>query len=84
MKKIHTLIFFGCALVSLLPFMDAGLALLLGFVVALTMPHPFATQHKKWAHYLLQFSVVGLGFGMNIHSAIAAGKAGLGQTLTPR
>jgi uncharacterized membrane protein YadS len=81
MKKIHTLIFLGCALLCLLPFMDAGLALLLGFVVALTMPHPFATEHKKWAHYLLQFSVVGLGFGMNIHSAIAAGKASLWLTI---
>ncbi len=84
MKKVHpiyTFLFLGCALVCLLPFMDAGLALLMGFVLALTMPHPFAAQHKKWAHILLQVSVVGLGFGMNIHAAVEAGKSGLWLTI---
>lgn len=84
MKKVHpiyTVLFLICAVICLLPFMDAGLALLLGFVIALTMPHPFAAQQKKWAHVLLQISVVGLGFGMNIHTAVAAGEAGLWLTI---
>lgn len=62
--------------------MDAGLALLLGFGLALTIEHPFPTLHKKWSHYLLQASVVGLGFGLNAHSALQAGKAGLWLTVT--
>ena len=74
-------LFFAGAAVCLLPFMDAGLALLLGFVLALVMPHPFPTQHKKWSHYLLQASVIGLGFGMNVHSALQAGRAGLWLTM---
>jgi uncharacterized integral membrane protein (TIGR00698 family) len=73
-KKI---IFLSAAAVCLFPFMDAGLALLLGFALALCMPHPFPTRHKQWSHYLLQASVVGLGFGLNIHSAAAAGRSGL-------
>lgn len=78
---VNTALFFAAAAVCLLPFMDAGLALLLGFVLALVMPHPFPTQHKKWSHYLLQASVIGLGFGMNVHSALEAGRAGLWLTM---
>ncbi|TDW96025.1 YeiH family protein [Dinghuibacter silviterrae] len=73
-KKIIFLLGAG---VCLLPFMDAGLALLLGFALALCMPHPYPIQHKQWSHVLLQASVVGLGFGLNIHSAVAAGRSGL-------
>ncbi|HTJ12945.1 MAG TPA: putative sulfate exporter family transporter [Dinghuibacter sp.] len=74
---IRKLLFLAAAACCLLPFMDAGLALLLGFAVALAGPHPYPTQHKVWSHYLLQVSVVGLGFGLNVHSAIQAGRSGL-------
>lgn len=74
---IRKLLFFTAAACCLLPFMDAGLALLLGFAVALTGPHPYPTQHRTWSHYLLQASVVGLGFGLNVHNAIQAGRSGL-------
>lgn len=74
---IRKLLFFVAAACCLLPFMDAGLALLLGFAVALTGPHPYPTQHRTWSHYLLQASVVGLGFGLNVHNAIQAGRSGL-------
>lgn len=71
------LLFLAGAAICLAPFMDAGLALLLGFTLALCMPHPYPTRHKQWSHYLLQVSVVGLGFGLNAHSAITAGRSGL-------
>lgn len=51
-------------------------ALLLGLVVANLFGHPFLKLNHKATNYLLQFSVVGLGFGMNVHSAISAGKEG--------
>jgi uncharacterized integral membrane protein (TIGR00698 family) len=38
--------------------------------------HPFLELNHKATNYLLQFSVVGLGFGMNVQSAISAGKEG--------
>jgi uncharacterized integral membrane protein (TIGR00698 family) len=52
------------------------IALLLGLVVANLFGHPFLKLNHKATNYLLQFSVVGLGFGMNVHSAISAGKEG--------
>ena len=37
--------------------------------------------NKKTSKYLLQYSVVGLGFGMNLHSALASGKEGMEFTV---
>jgi len=70
-----------CSVIALRQQTILGLSLLLGFVLALTMAHPFPARHKKWSHYLLQMAVVGLGFGMNIHSALQAGRAGLWLTM---
>ncbi|MFV8349458.1 YeiH family protein [Flavobacterium sp. GT2P42] len=52
------------------------IALLLGLVVANLFGHPFLKLNHKATNYFLQFSVVGLGFGMNVHSAISEGKEG--------
>ena len=75
------ILFFTCAVVCLLPFMDAGLGLLLGFTLALTTRLPFSGGRQTSAHYLLQVSVVGLGFGLNAHSALQAGRSGLFLTI---
>ncbi|AWG22523.1 hypothetical protein FFWV33_13800 [Flavobacterium faecale] len=49
------------------------IALLLGLVVANVSGHPFLPFNHIAIRYLLQFSVVGLGFGMNAYQAIAIG-----------
>lgn len=69
---------FGTALVlCLTPIMSSPLALLLGLLMAQFVGHPFLHLNHKATHWLLQASVVGLGFGMNIHSAVQAGKEGV-------
>src|SRR5947207_4983069 len=57
------------------------LALLLGVIFGLSLKHPFEATSRKAAKYLLQLSVIGLGFGMNLHQVIAAGKSGFVYTL---
>ncbi len=57
-------------------FISPPIALVLGLIVANLFGHPFLELNHKATNYLLQFSVVGLGFGMNVHSAVAAGKEG--------
>ena len=57
-------------------FVSPPIALVLGLIVANIFGHPFLELNHKATNYLLQFSVVGLGFGMNVHSAVAAGKEG--------
>jgi uncharacterized integral membrane protein (TIGR00698 family) len=56
-------------------------ALALGLLFGFTFPHPFDQSAKKLSRYLLQASVVGLGFGMNLHDVIRAGRSGFIYTL---
>jgi len=70
-------IFIICIALCLTPFSSPAIALLMGLAVAQLMGHPYLHLNHKATHLLLQVSVVGLGFGMNIHSAIQAGKEGV-------
>jgi len=70
-------IFIIAALFCLTPFISPAIALLIGLVIAQLMGHPYIELNNKATHILLQVSVVGLGFGMNVHSAIHAGKEGI-------
>jgi len=56
-------------------------ALALGLVFGFTFPHPFDQSAKRLSRYLLQASVVGLGFGMNLQDVIRAGRSGFVYTL---
>ncbi|GAB2698172.1 UPF0324 membrane protein [Hymenobacter frigidus] len=69
---------FGLLLVfCLTPWASPPVALALGLVLAQVLGNPFVAQTKKLTAKLLQYSVVGLGFGMNAHAAVAAGKEGV-------
>ncbi len=58
-------------------FISPALALLMGIVLALTVGNPFLGKTKKISKKLLQLSVVGLGFGMNLQESLAAGREGM-------
>lgn len=57
------------------------IALLFGVLLVNIFGNPFVTFNSKAITFLLQFSVVGLGFGMNATSAISAGKEGFLLTI---
>ena len=57
------------------------LALFLGLAFALICGQAHPKFNKKTSKYLLQYSVVGLGFGMNLDSALASGKEGMELTI---
>lgn len=59
------------------PFITPPIALLLGLIIAQFVGHPYLHLNHKATHILLQVSVVGLGFGMNVTSALNAGKVGI-------
>lgn len=73
-KKI---IFFIGIAVCATPFVSPAIALLIGLAIAQLTGHPFIALNHKATNWLLQFSVVGLGFGMNVHSALQAGREGI-------
>lgn len=58
-------------------FISPAVALFLGLVFALIFPMPYAKFNKKASKYLLQASVVGLGFGMNVTEALKSGAEGM-------
>jgi uncharacterized integral membrane protein (TIGR00698 family) len=55
-------------------------ALLLGIAFGFSFAHPYAQESRKLSHLLLQLSVVGLGFGMNLREVVHAGAAGFFYT----
>jgi uncharacterized integral membrane protein (TIGR00698 family) len=57
------------------------LALALGVGFGMLLPHPYAPQTRAVAKTLLQLSVVGLGFAMDLHQVLAAGRSGFFYTL---
>lgn len=70
-------IFIILVILCLFPFVEPPVALLAGFILSFTIGHPFIHLNSKATKILLQASVVGLGFGMNIYDAMAVGKEGL-------
>src|ERR1019366_10382629 len=70
-------VFLLAVVFCLSPLISPPVALLMGFVIAQFIGHSYLHLNHKATHILLQFSVVGLGFGMNVTSAVKAGKEGI-------
>ena len=70
-------IFLLAVVLCLSPLITPPIALLMGLVIAQFIGHPYLHLNHKATHILLQVSVVGLGFGMNVTSAMKAGKEGI-------
>ena len=72
-EVIFLLAFIFC----LSPLITPPIALLMGLIIAQFIGHPYLHLNHKATHILLQISVVGLGFGMNVNNAMKAGKEGI-------
>ena len=62
-------------------FVSPALSLFAGILMALTLGNPFPAWSKKVSKHMLQYCVVGLGFGMNFHESLAAGREGMTFTI---
>lgn len=56
---------------------SSPLALIIGLVFALVLGKAYPAFNKTMSKKLLQYSVIGLGFGMNLYAAVASGKEGM-------
>jgi uncharacterized integral membrane protein (TIGR00698 family) len=74
------LIFFLCLILAASGYVSPPIALLGGLVYGFAFTHPYQIHARKFSRYLLQASVVGLGFGMNLHEIVHAGRAGFVYT----
>ena len=73
-QKIVFLLFVAACLT---PFVSPPIALVLGLIVALFLGNPFPEQTRAKTKFLLQASVVLLGFGMNLEEVVQAGREGI-------
>lgn len=76
-ERLRKIIFITAGAFCLMPFMSPPLALLLGLILAQLMEHPYTELNHKATNLLLKVSVVGLGFGMNVFTAMKVGKEGV-------
>lgn len=76
MKKT---LFIALAIVTL--FLQPALSLFIGIAFALIFGSVFKSQTLKLSKYLLQVSVVGLGFGMNLMDSIRSSSEGITFTI---
>ncbi len=79
LTSVSKILFFILLIASV--FVSPAIALFGGILLALSIGAPYEKKVKKVSKYLLQVAVVGLGFGMNLHSSMAAGKEGIEFTI---
>src|SRR5215471_14343964 len=73
-------LFFIGVIVAASGLISPPLALLGGLIYGLIFPHPYHLDAKKLSAFLLQASIVALGFGMNLHDVMRAGRSGFFYT----
>ena len=71
------MLFFAGLILAASGFVSPPLALAAGLLFGLTCVHPYHHGSKKLSKFLLQGSVVALGFGMNLHQVVRAGRSGV-------
>ncbi|MDF5726220.1 MAG: putative sulfate exporter family transporter [Rhizonema sp. PD37] len=70
------IVFLLAAIFCLTPWASPPVALMLGIILALTHENPFHRISRPAAKYLLEASVIMLGFGMNLAVVLKAGSSG--------
>ena len=73
-------VFFAALILAASGLLSPPLALAAGLVYGFTFEHPYGGDAKKLSKLLLQVSVVGLGFGMNLGQVLEAGRSGFAYT----
>ncbi|HZR58125.1 MAG TPA: putative sulfate exporter family transporter [Terriglobales bacterium] len=78
---LSKIIFVTGLIIAASGFLSPPVALVLGVAFSFVFTHPFDRGSKILSRYLLQISVVGLGFGMNLHEIVRVGRSGFLYTL---
>jgi len=76
MRQAPTILFIVLFVACLTGWISPPAALLMGIAFGLTLSNPFLAETRKGSRFLLQASVVALGFGMNLHEVLRAGHNG--------
>jgi uncharacterized integral membrane protein (TIGR00698 family) len=80
MPLLAKVIFFLALVLSFTGLLSPPVALTIGILFGLCFTHPHAAAARISARILLQVCVVALGFGMNLHEVLKAGRSGFVYT----
>ncbi len=69
-------LFFIGIIVAASGLLSPPLALTCGLIFGFTFSHPFHSEARHLSKILLQVSVIGLGFGMDLHEILRVGRSG--------
>ncbi|MGA2728830.1 MAG: putative sulfate exporter family transporter [Terracidiphilus sp.] len=73
-------LFFAGLILAASGLLSPPFALAIGLVYGFSFVHPYHVDAKHLSKLLLQVSVVGLGFGMDLHQVLRAGRSGFVYT----
>ncbi len=76
MPTFPKIIFILALALSFTGLLSPPIALTAGVLFGLSFKHPYISESRGIARTLLQCSVVALGFGMNLHEVLKAGRSG--------
>ena len=80
MPTFAKVLFFSGLILSCSGWVSPPVALTAGIAFGLTLAHPYEKESRKFSKFLLQASVVALGFGMNLPDVLKAGRSGFVYT----
>jgi uncharacterized integral membrane protein (TIGR00698 family) len=80
MPALPKIIFVLALALSFTGLLSPPIALTAGILFGLSFKHPYISESRGIARTLLQSSVVALGFGMNLHEVLKAGRSGFVYT----
>lgn len=81
MQKVLSKLYYIVPVCCLFPFFSAPLALFLGILLAFLYKGEEVVKTGKLTKYLLQGSIVCMGFSMSVHEVIQTGKTGFAITI---
>jgi uncharacterized integral membrane protein (TIGR00698 family) len=73
-------LFFAGLIISASGYISPPIALTAGIIFGLSVAHPLPADSRDLSRFLLQASVVALGFGMDLREVIKAGRSGFVYT----
>jgi uncharacterized integral membrane protein (TIGR00698 family) len=76
MPALAKILFFIALLAAASGGVSPPVALAMGILFGLSFAHPYSNQSRITSKFLLQGSVVALGFGMNLEEVLKAGRSG--------
>ena len=78
---LRKILFFLLVVFCISPFASSPVALALGIGFTIIIGNPYEQKVHKYIHLLLQISIVGLGFGLQLDEAMKAGREGINLTI---